>query len=54
MPVDHLADRECDLGGAAQRITPAGDGDLDAGKISLGGGNTNGPIRSVMLPKFVW
>jgi hypothetical protein len=38
MPVDHRTDRERDLGGAAQRIAPAGDGGLDAGKITLGGG----------------
>ena len=38
VPVDHRADRERDLGGAAQRIALAGDGRLDAGEIALGGG----------------
>ena len=36
--VDHRADRECDLGGAAQWIALARHGGLDAGEISLGGG----------------
>ena len=38
MLVDHLADRECDLGGAAQRIALSDDGRLDAGKVTLSGG----------------
>ena len=38
MLVDHLADRERDLGGATQRIALARHGCLDAGKITLGGG----------------
>ena len=36
--VEHRADRERDLGGAAQRIALAGDGGLNAGEIALGGG----------------
>src|SRR5271166_5150797 len=36
--VDDFADRERDLGGAAQRITFARDGGLDAGEVALGGG----------------
>jgi hypothetical protein len=35
--VDHFADRKGDLCGSAQRIAPAGDGGMDAGKIALGG-----------------
>ena len=38
IPVDHRTDPERDLGGATQRIAPAGDGGLDAGEIALGGG----------------
>src|SRR5271165_1454546 len=36
--VDDFADRERDLGGAAQRITFARDGVLDAAEVALGGG----------------
>ena len=38
MLVEHGADRERDLGGAARWIALAHHGGLDAGKISLGGG----------------
>ena len=36
--VEHRADRERDLGRAAQRIALAGDRGLDAGEVALGGG----------------
>ena len=46
--VDHRADRERDLGGAAQRIALAGDGGLDAGEIALGGGEQVFPLAGAL------